>query len=330
MAAARRNRRRRRNRGLLGPLFKVLCVAAVLVALTFGVTVFFEVETVTVNGTSRYTPEEVVEASGIGIGDNLYRFNKNHISNRILQTLPYVEGVNINRKPPSTIVITVTEFSAVARIEPPADSAPAPAPAAPEPSSAGSASSSGSTSGASPADASGSAVSPDGSAGSSASGSSSGSSSSSQEEEPLEIAREAWLISPPGPAGCKLLEPAPEGSSAIPVTGLGAVSPRAGTMLQVAPSEQDRLDALEGLLGEITERGELGKVNSISLSDTTVTLAWMGRFQVKMPLNSDFNYKMRALEASIEKVEAQRGKDVTGILDMTDEEGPIRYSPYEQ
>ncbi len=301
--AARRNRRRRRNRGLLGPLFKVLFVAAVVVALTFGVTVFFEVETVTVNGTARYTPEQVVEASGLQIGDNLYRFNKNHISSRILQSLPYVEGVNINRKPPSTIVITVTEFDAVARIEPPEQGTQVPEAPVPE----------------------------DPSAGSSASGSASGSSSSSQEpEEPLEVAHEPWLISPPGPAGCKLLEPAQEGVSAISITGIAAVSPEAGTMLQVAESEQPKLDALEGLLGEIHARGELGKVNSISLGSEELTLGWLGRFQVRMPLDSDFHYKMRALEASIAKVEAQRGEGVTGVLDMTDEDGPIRYAPYEE
>ena len=48
MASARNNRRRRRGRGRLGPLFKLLCVLAVVVALTMGATVFFQVETVVV------------------------------------------------------------------------------------------------------------------------------------------------------------------------------------------------------------------------------------------------------------------------------------------
>ncbi len=292
----------------------------VVVALTFGVTVFFQVETVTVNGSVRYTPEEVVEASGIQIGDNLYRFNKNHISSRILQSLPYVEGVSINRKPPSTIVITVTEFDAIARLEPPAqgismEPAQQPAQSAASSSADGSSSSSGSAAGSGSADGSGSA---------------SSSADTSEGDVPLEYAHEAWLISPPGAAGCKLLEPAPANSSAIPITGIAAVSPKAGTILQVAPSAQAGLDALTGLLGEINERGELGKVNSIAVGSTEITLGWMGRFQVRMALNADFHYKMRALEASITEVESLRGEGVTGILDMTDDGGPIRYSPYEE
>ena len=59
MAAARRNRRHRRNRGLLGPLFKVLCALAVLTALTFGVTVFFQVETVTVSAGRASAPRSL-------------------------------------------------------------------------------------------------------------------------------------------------------------------------------------------------------------------------------------------------------------------------------
>ena len=41
-----RSRTRRRNRGRFGPLFKLLCIIAVVVALTAGATVFFRVETV--------------------------------------------------------------------------------------------------------------------------------------------------------------------------------------------------------------------------------------------------------------------------------------------
>ena len=67
-----RNRTRRRNRGRFGPLFKLLCIIAVVVALTAGATVFFRVET--------------------------------------------VADLSINRALPSTIVITVTEWEAVARL----------------------------------------------------------------------------------------------------------------------------------------------------------------------------------------------------------------------
>ena len=90
MASARHNRRRRRGRGRFGPLFKLLCAAAVVLALTVGATVFFRVETVVVTGNSRYTQEEIVAVSGIEIEDNLYAMNKFQIQQQIREQLPYI------------------------------------------------------------------------------------------------------------------------------------------------------------------------------------------------------------------------------------------------
>ena len=116
MSRHSRSRTRKRNRGRFGPLFKLMCVVAVAVALTVGATVFFRVETVTVAGNQRYTQEEVIAASGIQTGDNLYALNKVRISRSIRSSLPYIEKLSINRALPSTILITVTEWEAVARI----------------------------------------------------------------------------------------------------------------------------------------------------------------------------------------------------------------------
>lgn len=115
-----RSRTRRRNRGRFGPLFKLLCVVGVILALTVGATVFFRVEQVTVSGNQRYTQEEIIAASGIQLGDNLYSLNKVRIDQNIRTTLPYIGDLTINRALPSTIQITVTEWEAVAQVEVPA------------------------------------------------------------------------------------------------------------------------------------------------------------------------------------------------------------------
>lgn len=111
-----RSRTRRRNRGRFGPLFKLLCVVGVVVALTVGATVFFRVERVTVTGNRRYTQEEIIAASGIQLGDNLYSLNKVRIDQNIRKSLPYIGDLTINRSLPSTIRITVTEWEAVAQV----------------------------------------------------------------------------------------------------------------------------------------------------------------------------------------------------------------------
>ncbi len=114
-----RSRTRRRNRGRFGPLFKLLCVVGVILAVTVGATVFFRVEQVTVSGNQRYTQEEIIAASGIQLGDNLYSLNKVRIDQNIRTTLPYIGDLTINRALPSTIQITVTEWEAVAQVAAP-------------------------------------------------------------------------------------------------------------------------------------------------------------------------------------------------------------------
>jgi len=94
-------------------------VVGVILAVTVGATVFFRVEQVTVSGNQRYTQEEIIAASGIQLGDNLYSLNKVRIDQNIRTTLPYIGDLTINRALPSTIQITVTEWEAVAQVAAP-------------------------------------------------------------------------------------------------------------------------------------------------------------------------------------------------------------------
>ena len=72
-----------RGRSLLQPLiFLLICAALVL-----GMSVFFRVAKIEVVGNSIYTAEEVVEASGIGTGDNLFFINRFSAASRIFSKL---------------------------------------------------------------------------------------------------------------------------------------------------------------------------------------------------------------------------------------------------
>lgn len=124
--SSRSKRGRRRNRGRFSLLFKLLAGAALVAALTFGATVFFQVEHILIAGNSRYTAQEVEEASGIQLGDNLFRLNKGQISEDIRRKLPYVEELTIIRHLPSTIAIEIREWDAVASILPSGGASAAP------------------------------------------------------------------------------------------------------------------------------------------------------------------------------------------------------------
>ena len=98
-----------RNRFLL----RLATVVAVVIALVFGISIFFKVDVVTVSGAEKYTPYMVQEASGIKDGDNLLTLDKVRASGRIIAALPYVESVRIGIKLPDTVNIEIVEMDVV-------------------------------------------------------------------------------------------------------------------------------------------------------------------------------------------------------------------------
>lgn len=95
-----------RNRFLL----HLTTVVAVVMALVFGISIFFKVEVVTVSGAEKYDAWTVKEASGIEQGDNLLTFGKAKACGKITAALPYVESVRIGIKLPDTVNIEIKEL----------------------------------------------------------------------------------------------------------------------------------------------------------------------------------------------------------------------------
>lgn len=113
MAKKRKRHKTRRPRyGHLGVILKVLSSLIAIGAVLVAAVLFFRVETISVTGNERYTDQEVVSASGVLIEDNLYLLDKPTIERQILESMPYVEGVVISRKLPSTLEIDIQEITA--------------------------------------------------------------------------------------------------------------------------------------------------------------------------------------------------------------------------
>ena len=297
MATMRHNRKRKRGRRRFGLLFKLLCGAALVAAATLGATVFFQVETIAVVGNSRYTAQEVIDASGVQIGDNLFQMNKNQISQQILQRLPYVGEVSPQRGLPSTLTIQVTEISAAAQVEVYRDDSAQAEPAA------------------------------DGSGdGGEADSSAQGDSSQAEGEEVPALAGQPWLISASG----KLLEAAPEGSGVLSVTGLTVLAPQAGTMLAVPQEQQSRLATLKELLSALEAAGELDQVSSIDLTHSTwVGMRYRGNFDARLPLGEDMAHSLAVLSAAVEDTLQTRGPQAAGTMDLTQEMADAIFTPAE-
>lgn len=85
-------------------LMLIMCVLAIL-----SFTVFFKIKTITVEGKSDYTAQEIINASGLEKDMNLLLVSTDDINRNITQTLPYIKSVSVRRSLPSKITITVSE-----------------------------------------------------------------------------------------------------------------------------------------------------------------------------------------------------------------------------
>ena len=97
-------------------MYKLLCFVVICVAIAVALALFFKADNIRVEGNSLYSPQQVIDASGVHTGDNLYLLNKYDAADQIIHTLPYVEQVQIRRQLPNTLVITVSECTAPAAI----------------------------------------------------------------------------------------------------------------------------------------------------------------------------------------------------------------------
>lgn len=113
---ARKRGAHRYRRGRFQALTKLLCLVLIAAATLAALTLFFKAERIDVAGNRRYTADEIVAASGIGLGDNLFLLNKIAAAERICAALPYVESAAIRRALPDALRITVTECRAAAAV----------------------------------------------------------------------------------------------------------------------------------------------------------------------------------------------------------------------
>ena len=94
-----------RNRLLL----RLATVAAVVVALLVGISIFFKVDKVVVSGSNKYTAWEVSQAADI-LGENLLTFSRAKAYGKIQVALPYVQKVRFGIKMPDTVNIYIEEI----------------------------------------------------------------------------------------------------------------------------------------------------------------------------------------------------------------------------
>lgn len=103
-------KKKRKKHSKLSRIITAVTVIAVVLGVTVSLmlTVFFNVTAVKVVGSSIYSVDEVIYASGIMTGDNLLRLPSEKIEQRIAEALPYVKKATVIKSYPDTVGIELT------------------------------------------------------------------------------------------------------------------------------------------------------------------------------------------------------------------------------
>lgn len=107
-----KRRARQRTKKRISPVIwkRILIMAAIAAAFVLSMVIFFRVRDIQVVGGTYYTADEITAACGVAKGDNLLTISRAKVSGNILAELPYVRSVQVTRRLPDTLELTVTEY----------------------------------------------------------------------------------------------------------------------------------------------------------------------------------------------------------------------------
>lgn len=337
-------RYRKRKRKTVGRfILKTMSLGFMCLAVIMGATIFFKVETILVEGNSHYTEEEIIAATNIHLGENLFSIQKENISEQITYVLPYIQAIEIKLHLPTGIKLVVQEQMGMVELVTDdgtwymgiqgkllenTSTAKELTPFPPEEATEGEPST-----------------------------------SDAQEEttlneeenaeenveilgegtvEPL-VAGEDHSLSSLNFASAEDtvtqlisdvipweeeqnydLEFDPHDQPVITVTGLTPVDPQPGEQIQVSEEDQRQLSALLSLFSELQALELFQDVTTIHVDKFNYfEFNYGNRFQVKLPFSGDFNYKLRALLSAV----ADRESYETGMMDLTQEQYAVLFTP---
>lgn len=103
-------KRKRRNKRMIAvaTVAGVMAVAG-LIALIYCYAYGFPIAKITITGKTNYTSEEIIDASGVLVGDNMLRVHTKDVNRAVCTSLPYISAVKVDYKLPDTLNLRVTQ-----------------------------------------------------------------------------------------------------------------------------------------------------------------------------------------------------------------------------
>ncbi len=141
----------------------------------------------------------------------------------------------------------------------------------------------------------------------------------------VDSAEGRWLISSQG----KLLEKDNGTIRTIQITGMTAVGPYAGGMVQTAEEETLTLEYVKELLGVLESHGMLEQCTSLDCTAAASMTLNYDIYRLKLPRGGEYEYFIRlaqsALTRGLEEGKIQEGQ--SGLLDLTIADGKAYFQP---
>lgn len=109
-------KRRRKKSGKRTLYYLMFSLLAVITLVILSNTVLFNLERVVIEGERDYSDDEIIAASGLEPGKNLFRTDLRLAGERILAALPKLDGAQCAISLPSSIVVTVKPAAAMAYV----------------------------------------------------------------------------------------------------------------------------------------------------------------------------------------------------------------------
>lgn len=116
MSRSERQRRRVRRNVRIRILCRIAFLIMTVVAAFLAVTIFFKIDNIEVTATEHYTKDELISASGIEVGGNLFTFRTSAIEKKLLEKYPYLASVSVERSLPNTLVIKAMDSAPAAAL----------------------------------------------------------------------------------------------------------------------------------------------------------------------------------------------------------------------
>lgn len=101
----KKSKKKKINKKVIG-CFSIIILIAIIIVLALTAPIF-NITDITVNGNNQVSTNMIINLSGLRKGENIFKFN-NTVKQKIKENT-YIESVNVKRKLPGTVIISVEE-----------------------------------------------------------------------------------------------------------------------------------------------------------------------------------------------------------------------------